>query len=198
MKEEEYPKPPKWVNKFVEWYCLNIYQDEVLGDLQELFERKVENEGKRAAQFWYYRNALLFMRLYNLKLIQNGIQFLTPGDMWKNYLKLSYRHMRRNAPYLTINILGLSLALATGIFAYVLVEYNAEFNHYFKNTENTYLVDLRRSSQKGDYEIRSDRSPINIGPKALEEVSGIKSYAKYLVMVLMCLAKKLPIPIHHS
>jgi|GEM_PF-1320824 len=179
MKEEEYPKPPKWVNKFVEWYCLKTYQDEVLGDLQELFERKVENEGKRAAQFWYYRNALLFMRLYNLKLIQNGIQFLTPGDMWKNYVKLSYRHMRKNAPYLTINILGLGLALATGIFAYVLFEYNAEFNHYYKNTENIYSVGLIRQAQKGDYEIMADRTPVDLGTKALEEIPGINNFARY-------------------
>ena len=182
MKDEKkFTKPPKWANRFVEWYCISTYQDEVIGDLQELYERKIEAEGLKKAQLWYCLNALLFMRLYNLKLFQKSIKRLTPNVMWKNYLTLTYRHMRKNAPYLAINVLGVALALALGIFAYVMVEYNMEFNQYFEHTENIYRIDVYRDSEMGDYEIRSDQSPINIGAKAKDEIAGVQDYVRHII-----------------
>ena len=39
--------PPKWIDAFVCWYCKKHLQDEVLGDLYELYIRWCEKFGKK-------------------------------------------------------------------------------------------------------------------------------------------------------
>lgn len=173
------PTPPKWVDRFVEWYCIDTYQDEVLGDLYELFDRNVEEVGIKAAKWKCFWNALFFMRLYNLKIIQNSLQFITPSVMWKNYLKISYRHMRKNAPYITINIVGLGLALAVSIFAYVLIEFNLEFNTFFTDTESVYQINTYHSENEGKHEVRAGKSLLTIGEKLTQEVAGVSTSARF-------------------
>ncbi|MEM1135653.1 MAG: FtsX-like permease family protein [Bacteroidota bacterium] len=172
--------PPHWLDNFVRWYCTEDYQDEVLGDLHELFERKLETDSIASAKWWYAWNALMFMRLYNLKIIQNRLILKNSSAMWKNYLKISYRHSIKNAPYIAINVVGLGLALACGIFAYVLVEFNLEYNQSFSNTNNIYQIGLQRTKNEGKYEVRSDRSPLTIGEKANNEIAGIENFNRFL------------------
>ena len=84
MKEQDKNQlPPKWADRFIKWYCLEEYQDDVIGDLHELFERKLETTTYTVAKWWYVWNAILFMRLYNLKITQYKIHFLTLSYEYK-------------------------------------------------------------------------------------------------------------------
>ncbi|UZR98286.1 FtsX-like permease family protein [Chondrinema litorale] len=183
MKEQDKNQlPPKWADRFIKWYCLEEYQDDVTGDLHELFERKLETTTYTVAKWWYVWNAILFMRLYNLKITQYKIHFLTFVPMWKNYLKISYRHMLKNAPYISINVIGLGLALASAIFAYVLVEFNMEFNNIFENTDNIYQIQVRKDAEQGrDYELRSNMTPITMGETVTHEQNGIESFTRFFI-----------------
>jgi len=46
--------------------------------------------------------------------------------MFKNYLKIAFRHIIRNKTYVLVNVLGLGLALACCIIAFV--NYNTALN----------------------------------------------------------------------
>ncbi|MDW7691868.1 ABC transporter permease [Flammeovirgaceae bacterium SG7u.111] len=179
-QQKNSPQAPQWADRFVRWYCSEMYQDEVLGDLHELFERKLEASSPTKAKWWYVWNSLLFMRLYNLKFMQNRFNFSNPIAMWKNYLKISYRHSIKNAPFIAINVVGLGLALACCIFAYVLVEFNLEFNQSFHNTENIYQVYMNGTSSQGKDEVISDRSLLTMGEKMTNELPGVSSYTRFI------------------
>ena len=37
--------PPKWADRFLQWYCHPDLLEEIQGDVQELFYRRVQEEG---------------------------------------------------------------------------------------------------------------------------------------------------------
>ncbi len=55
--------------------------------------------------------------------------------MLKNYFKIAWRNLKRNKAYAAINVIGLSLGIASGILIFVLVSYHLSFDTYHK-TQN--------------------------------------------------------------
>jgi putative ABC transport system permease protein len=51
MNKGSVNKPPKWADKFLQWYCRPELLEEIQGDTHELYNRKV-NESKRVADFF--------------------------------------------------------------------------------------------------------------------------------------------------
>jgi putative ABC transport system permease protein len=45
--------PPKWIDKFLRWYCNPELIEEIQGDALELYYARLESEGKRIADFKY-------------------------------------------------------------------------------------------------------------------------------------------------
>ena len=60
--------------------------------------------------------------------------------MIKNYLKTALRNIRRNKLFTFLNILGLSLGIATAILIFFWVQDELSYDKHFKNHENIYRV----------------------------------------------------------
>ncbi|MCD4731095.1 MAG: ABC transporter permease [Bacteroidales bacterium] len=60
--------------------------------------------------------------------------------MFKNYLKTAFRNIRRNKLFTFLNILGLSLGMATAILIFFWVQDEMSYDKHFKNHENIYRV----------------------------------------------------------
>jgi hypothetical protein len=64
--------------------------------------------------------------------------------MLKNYLKITFRNLFKNALFVTINILGLGISLACCIVAYLNWDYNLKFDTHHVNTDSIYWVNFVR------------------------------------------------------
>ena len=62
--------------------------------------------------------------------------------MIKNYLTVSFRNLTKNKFYLFINVVGLGLALATCIVAYLNSEFALNFDGQHVNSDKIYKVHL--------------------------------------------------------
>jgi putative ABC transport system permease protein len=51
--------------------------------------------------------------------------------MIRNYLKVAIRNLMRNKVYVLINTVGMGIAMACCMTAYLLIAYNIEFDEYF-------------------------------------------------------------------
>jgi hypothetical protein len=57
-KHRKQPLPPPWADKLLEWLCPDNLLEEVQGDLQELFEERLEEVGEKKpgesmyCQYW--------------------------------------------------------------------------------------------------------------------------------------------------
>lgn len=100
--------------------------------------------------------------------------------MLKNYIKIAVRNLLKNKSYLIINSLGMGVAIACCMSAYLLIAYNIEFDSFFDDskTENTVKVMTHLEHQNGE-PYQNLVAPIVMVPIAIEGISGIKRCSRY-------------------
>ncbi|MFY0687349.1 MAG: ABC transporter permease [Cyclobacteriaceae bacterium] len=130
-------KLPNWVVTFIEWICDPIWHDEVIGDLEELNE-DLGNEWSRNWVLIY--EVLRYLRPHLLKKRTKT----TYTMMTINHVKISWRNLKRNKVYAFINILGLSVGLASVIMIGMYVQFETSYDKFFKDSDRIYRAALHR------------------------------------------------------
>lgn len=98
-----------------------------------------------------------------------------------NYLRVALRNLRKNKSYVIINTLGLGIALACCITAYLLLAYNIEFDNFHKDEKVSRIFRVHTLSREKDGAIKTDvQAPIVMLPIAQEEISGIGRYTRFI------------------
>jgi putative ABC transport system permease protein len=126
----------KQPSKIATWFLRKIYGeelfDEISGDLNELFQERLQSNGKWSASFNYWIDVLLSVRNINLKrkTKQHSINQI---DMLKNLISISFRSLKARASYSILNIVGLSVSMT---FAFLLAVYVYGQYSYDRNNEN--------------------------------------------------------------
>ena len=105
--------------KIVYWLCSRFigraYKEELMGDLEELYEERLERQGKFHASLMFWLDAIHLMIGFSpRRYFQSRHNQLA---LLKNYLKISSRNIVRYKFYSAINVLG----LATGICMTMLI-----------------------------------------------------------------------------
>ena len=54
------PLPPKWADRFLEWFCANDLLEEVQGDIYEMFMRRVRKQGLPSARRMFFWDVIRF------------------------------------------------------------------------------------------------------------------------------------------
>lgn len=97
--------------------------------------------------------------------------------MIRNYLIISLRYLWKNFLFVGINILGLAVALALCITAYLNNKYDYDWDRMHENYDNIYKINITR-------EIQDRQQEYGITPFALtnllkEDLSGVKAITRY-------------------
>lgn len=101
--------------------------------------------------------------------------------MFKNYLRVALRNLTKNKSYVIINTLGLGISLACCITAYLLLAYNIEFDYFHKADKVANIFKVHTISHEQDGRLARDvQAPIALAPIAMDEISGIERYARFL------------------
>ena len=96
--------------------------------------------------------------------------------MFKNYLKIVLRHFTKNIVYVLINIIGLGLAMAVCIVAYLNYKFDAEFDSKHEKLKRIYRIE---HTQLIDGNERSfGTTPGLLGPTVSEDISGIEKVVR--------------------
>ena len=67
--------------------------------------------------------------------------------MWSNYLKIAFRSLWKSKSFVLINILGMGVAIACCIVAYLNFEYNQKFDVEHANADQLYRINSERDFQ---------------------------------------------------
>ena len=133
-KQERHKKPPK----LAQWLLRHIIPDEKyntpLGDFEEFFNVISAEHGVLKAWLWYWGQVL---RLLPQKISKS---IYWSGTMFKNYIMIALRNLKRYKGYSLINIAGLAIGIAVCILIFLFVEYEIGFDYHFINKENIYRV----------------------------------------------------------
>jgi putative ABC transport system permease protein len=110
------------------------YNDAIMGDFIELYRERVREKGKLKASLW-----MLFLFISSLPY------FLKRSIYWRrvmilNYLKITFRNIKRNKSFSFINIAGLAVGLACSILIFLWVQDELSFDRFHKNAHRIYRV----------------------------------------------------------
>jgi putative ABC transport system permease protein len=83
--------------------------------------------------------------------------------MFKNYLKIAFRNLRKNPGYSFINIFGLAAGLACFIMILLYVQHEFSYDKFYTNSDQIYRVVQR---QPGNIFLGSDRFAVTPAPLA--------------------------------
>jgi putative ABC transport system permease protein len=95
--------------------------------------------------------------------------------MFRNYLKVALRNLKRNPGFSLINILGLSLGLAISMLVFVFVVNELTYDRYHEKADQIYRIDTRLKAMDMDLQVATTCLPIGPYlkenyPKVLEQV----------------------------
>ncbi len=168
--------PPKWADRFLQWYCNPELLEEIQGDAYELFYRRAALN-KRMANIRFIWDVIRFCRLRNIrkKKKSQNIRF-TSNAMLKSYFITGLRNIRRNLAPSLINISGLSIALACAVTIFILIDsyYNLDTMH--AKSDRIFLVTNKVNGSEEPQHWAN--SPYKTGPTLLQENPAIESIVR--------------------
>lgn len=135
-------QPPGWAQRFIEWYCKPGLSEDLIGDLNEYFERNVEKVGVRRARIIYVIDALKFLRTYTVRPLK-FVNVLINTIMIGSYIKTSGRNVMRNKLFSSINIVGLAISMSVGLLMIAFVHDLLSYDKFHENGDRIYRVITR-------------------------------------------------------
>ena len=71
--------------------------------------------------------------------------------MFRNYLKIAFRNLRKNRTYALINVTGLALGLGGALLIFALVRYHFATDTHHRNYDRTYRIVSKYFTPDGDF-----------------------------------------------
>tara|TARA_R110000796_G_scaffold185330_2_gene302027 strand:- start:126154 stop:128781 length:2628 start_codon:yes stop_codon:yes gene_type:complete len=149
MSNKSVHQPPRWADRFLEWYCRSEILEDLQGDLYEHFDRNTISKGKRKARQIYCLDVLKFFRPYTIKkfkIVNNITSFI----MFKNYFKTSVRSIARNKLFSAINVIGLAVSMSIGLLMIAFISEVFSFDKFHNDGDRIYRVNNIYKEQQED------------------------------------------------
>jgi ABC-type antimicrobial peptide transport system permease subunit len=175
MKNNNPVTPPRWARRFLEWYCRPEILEDLQGDLNEYFERNLENKTPAKAKLIYVIDVFKFFRLYTIRKPKPSSP-MNNLFIFQNYFKTSVRNLRKNKFFSTINIVGLAIAMVLGLLIITLLTEMRTFDRFHTKANRIYrLENLNKAADKSVFAYAS--TSLYAARKIKESVAGVEDVA---------------------
>ena len=173
MKNQKIPRPPRWAEYFLSWYCRPELLEDLQGDLEEYFERNLETKSLRRARIIYIIDVLKFFRIYTVRkptFTHPGIKQVMIGS----YLKTARRTILRSKLFSGINIIGLAISMSVGLLVIAFVSDMLSYDQFHKNKERIFRV-VTDDQRTGEPDMKLATTSLRAGEDIRSEIPGIAS-----------------------
>lgn len=133
MKRE----PPKWANRFLEWFCHPNLLEDLQGDLYEIYEEKIEAGQSRSARLYFI---WLVIRSLRYDVINPTLLKITTGTMIKNNFKIAFRVLWRDKFNTLLNVAGLAIGLTCFLLMGFYAKQELTYDHFHDKKDRIYRV----------------------------------------------------------
>lgn len=169
----------KSISKLVYWcvrrFCQKAYQDELLGDLEELYRWRIEEQGAFKAKLRLYMDtvsAIRLIRLQNKTTVK--LNFLAMIS-----LKVTLRTFNRNKLHTAINLFGLACGFMVILSIYQYVSFEHGYESFNAKADKVYRVNSTLLRDEVPI-YKTSLSMPPLGKEAATVIPGVTSYAKLL------------------
>ena len=170
-------KPPDLFLRFFRWFCDPSIEEDIEGDLTEMFYRDVTNGNVAKARLRFSINTLRLFRPGIIKKIGRSSLYIHPSPMFKNYFITSVRSLMRNKGFSMINIIGLAVGLATFSLISLYVYHEMSFDRYHKNADRIVRI-VENLRTENEMLFQSTSSP-PMGPRMLKDFPEVENYVRF-------------------
>ncbi|MCB0669730.1 MAG: ABC transporter permease [Saprospiraceae bacterium] len=171
-------QPPAWIQTFLQWFCPDDLIEGILGDLLEQYEDNIKEYGIRKSNMTFIWQVI---RLFHPSIIlRNKFQFkFFPMEILVSYLKVAFRSMKKYLFYSTINILGLTLAIAFVFLVFRFIESETAYDHFHEHKDRIYRLYHRTvSKESGAIKDESAVTAIPLAKDLSDEVPAIEDFTR--------------------
>src|SRR6185312_5249182 len=142
------PRPPKWATRLLTWYCRSELLEDLQGDLNEYFQRNLENRGVAAARLIYSIDVLKFFRSYTIR--KPSLSPTINGNVaMKKQLLFALRRLNRHKLTAGINILGLTLGALSCLVIYLYVSFEFSYDKFHTDADRIYRITVSATRKNG-------------------------------------------------
>ena len=122
------------------------------GDIEEEFKERLRTEGNQKANRWIWSHAIKAIpKAFHAHLFWGG-------GMFKNFIKIAFRNMKRHKGHATINILGLTVGMSCYLLIMLYVGHEMSYDDFHQKSDRLFRIQKRYSQGR--------TSVITFGPLA--------------------------------
>src|SRR5688572_15216097 len=125
------PRIGRWLLRMI---CGDEYFDEVAGDLEEIYQDRVQARGKFVASTLYMKDVLLSIR--NVRV------FRINWAMTANLFTIAARSLKKRMSYAVLNMVGLAASIAFSFLLWMYVQDQSSYDQHFPLADRIYRVNL--------------------------------------------------------
>ncbi len=157
--------PPKWADRFLEWYCNPKLLEAIQGDAYELYNRTAKIKNKRVADVLFIWNVLRFFRWSNIK--RSSTTSPSHLMMYKNYFTVFKRGFVKQKGYSFLNVFGLALGIACFLLISLYIRDEYSFDRMHSKADRIYRIhEIFQSEGVGE---RSASQPFPVAEALLND-----------------------------
>jgi putative ABC transport system permease protein len=97
--------------------------------------------------------------------------------MWKNYLKIAFRNLKRNKIYSAINVIGLGLGMAASIFIFLFVLDELNYDQFFPNADRIYRANVIGKLNGNEFTSATSATPL--APAMAGEIAQVEEVVRF-------------------
>jgi len=162
---------------FAAWILSRITRGEdrlsIRSDFSEIYEELASEEESFKARQWYWAQVLRSIPL----LILN--HFFWRFIMFKNYLKITFRNIKRHKTFSIINITGLVIGMACFVLIILYVGYEASYDAFHENSDRIFRVAYQTSGEMYMGKDTGARSVAALAPTLIEEYPEVEFATRF-------------------
>ena len=131
--------PPRFILRFLKWFCKPEYHTDIEGDLLEYYERRRADAGRTSANVQLFRDVLF---LFRPGIIQSPAihQPLMNNGMIKSYFIMGWRNLWKGKLYSSLNVLGLTFGMVCFLLIGLYVHDELTFDQQHLDANRIYRV----------------------------------------------------------
>ena len=171
--------PPRLAEVWLAFFCAPALLEEIQGDLHELFDERLRRHGRLRARLHYWWDVLWFFRPYVLRRESPFEQARGP-IMWKNYLKIAFRSLRKYKGTSFINVSGLAIGMACCLVVLVFVRDELSYDRYHEHEDRLYRLAVHAFMLSSGEDFPSATSPILWGPALQRDYPEVAAYTRFV------------------
>ena len=170
--------PPGWAMNFLNWFCPDDILEGVVGDMLEDYKTDIAQRGNGHANRRFILNVFRLFHPYIIFRNNFKVSFMNPAIL-VSYAKVAIRSMRNNLLYSSINLTGLSIAIAFAFLSFQFMASEMSYDKFHTKGDRIYRL-YHKIIDKETHNVKniSAVTAIPLSKDLKESVSSVHAYTR--------------------